>query len=204
MNAPRKTLLTRLPISHPPLLVRNCERSDMGLLAAWPPYPPPHDMFVFSFAHLPPIEMDSLYSARRGQTDRITLVADHGPVGSIGYLALLEIDWEHGRSHNLGIRVHPEWCGRGVGEAMLTLVRDWWFAGGMRGLRLDVASSNARAVRCYEKAGFVRCGEFWKEDADLAGADLADPKWRFRDGHVRAGARTPESRFLVMELAASP
>lgn len=202
MSALRTEVLEALPISRGPLLVRSCERPDMDLLAAWPVYPPPHDVFVFSFAHLPPTEMDSLFDSRRQQEDRITLVADYGLAGAIGYVALLEIDWERRRSHNLGVRVHPEWCGRGVGSEMLAVVRDWWFAGGMKLLRLDVASANARAVRCYEKVGFVRRGEFWKEDLHLAGADLADPSWRFLDGHVRAEARVPESRFLVMELEA--
>ena len=200
MSSLRKKLLETLPISRGQLLVRSCDRPDMDLLAAWPVYPFPHNVFVFSFAHLPPAEMDSLFDSRRQQDDRITLVADCGLAGTVGYVALLEIDWERRRSHNLGMRVHSEWCGRGIGREMLAGVRDWWFAGGMRLLRLDVASSNARAVRCYEKVGFVRSGEFWKEDPDLAGADLSDPRWRFLDGHVRAGAGAPESRFLVMEL----
>ena len=204
MSALRGRLLGTLPISRGSLLVRACERSDMDLLAAWPPYPPPHDMFVFSFAHLPAGEMDALYDDRRQQDDRITLVADSGPAGCIGYVALLEIDWERRTSHNLGIRVHPDWCGKGVGTAMLVAVKDWWFAGGMEGLRLDVASSNVRAVTCYEKVGFVKRGEFWKKDPGLVGVDASDPRWRFLNEHVRAGAHAPESRFLVMELTAAP
>ena len=83
-------------------------------------------------------------------------------------------------------------------------MRDWWLADGASELRLDVASSNARAVRCYEKVGFVKRGEFWRGNPDLAGADLAYPGWRFIDGHVRAGAQAPESWSLVMELAVPP
>jgi RimJ/RimL family protein N-acetyltransferase len=172
----------------------------MDLLAAWPTYAHPHEMFVFSFAHLLPHELDTLFDDRRREENRITLVADSGSVRAIGYVALLEIDWKLRRSHNLGIRIHPQWCDRGIGTAVLTAVRDWWFAGGMQMLRLDVASSNSRAVTCYEKVGFVRRDEFWREDPDLAEADLSDPKWRFLDGHVRAGQHTAESRFLVMEL----
>ncbi len=202
-NVFRDRLLGTLPISREPLLLRGCERPDMDLLAAWPNYPPPHDVFVFSFARLTPTEMDSRYNDRLRQEDRITLVADWGSDKAVGYLALLEIRWERRESHNLGIRVHPEWCGRGIGAEMLVAARDWWFESGMKLLRLDVASSNSRAVRCYEKVGFVRRGEFWQEAPDLAEADLAHPRWRFLEGHVRTGARAPELRFLVMELRSS-
>ena len=196
----RRELLKTLPISRGPLVVRSCQRSDLDLLAAWPAYPDPYSVFTFSFAHLGPREMDSLHDNRQRQEDRITLVADHGPANSIAYLALLEIEWGRRESRNLGIRVHPEWCGKGVGGDMLAAVRDWWFANGMGALRLDVASSNERAVGCYEKAGFVRSGEFWREASDLIGANLADSKWRFLDGHVRHVSRAPEVRFLLMEL----
>jgi RimJ/RimL family protein N-acetyltransferase len=170
------------------------------LLSRWPEYPEPYNVFNFSFAHLGPSEMDSFYEARRRQADRIVLVVDHGDVKPVGYLALLGIDWESRRCSNMGIRIHPEWCDKGVGAGMLATVRDWWFANGMNGLRLDVASSNARAVRCYENVGFVRTGELWREAPDLRGANLAESKWRFLHGHVRSVSSTPEVHFLLMEL----
>ena len=46
--------------------------------------------------------------------------------------------------------------------------------------------------------------QFWKKDPGLVGVDASDPRWRFLNEHVRAGAHAPESRFLVMELTAAP
>lgn len=183
-----------------PLKVRWCERSDMNLLSRWSEYPEPYNVFNFSFAHLSPSEMDSFYEARQRQVDRMVLVVDYRDVKSIGYLSLLGIDWENRRCSNMGIRVHPEWCGKGVGIGMLAIVRDWWFANGMTRLRLDVANSNARAIRCYEKVGFVRIGKLWRESPDLRGINLAESKWRFLRGHVRTESSTPEVHFLLMEL----
>ena len=197
----RSEMLATLPIRRDSLLVRSCQRSDLDILATWPEYPQPYASFTFSFSHFGPAALDSLHRERERQQDRITLVVDRGTAKSIAYLSLLEIDWASGRTGNMGMRVHPELCGKGIGSTMLTAVRDWWFAAGMQGLRLDVAAPNARAVRCYEKVGFTRSGEFWREAPDLDGVDLSDPQWRFLEGHVRAGSGVPELRFYWMETS---
>jgi RimJ/RimL family protein N-acetyltransferase len=200
-NVLRSELLKRLPVWRGAMRVRRCERKDMDLLAQWPAYPEPYGDFGFSFAGSGREDLDSLYRKRESGLNRLTLVADCDPAKSIGYLALLEINWERGWAGNLGIRVHPEWCNKGVGSLMVGAVRDLWLEAGMKGLRLDVAASNHRAVRCYEKVGFKRSGEFWRAAPDLAGADLAASKWRFLNGHVRVRSGVPEVRFLLMELA---
>ncbi len=196
----RAELVERLPIRRDPIIVRRAERSDLDLLARWPAYREQYSVFGFSFASFGPAQMDTLYRQRESQDSRFTLVVDWSPARSIAYVAVLEIDWESRWCGNMGIRVHPEWCDKGVGSYSLTVVADWWFAAGMQGLRLDVAASNARAIRCYEKVGFVRTGDFWREAPDLTGADLAAPRWRFLDGHVRVRSEVREVRFLSMEL----
>lgn len=203
MNIMRKKLLEALPISRPPLVIRKCERSDMDMLAAWPAYPHPYGSFAFSFANLGTTQIDLLFCDRESREDRIALAVDNLSAKAIGYIAPIEIDWECRESGNMTVRVHPEWCGKGIGGAMLETVGDWWFRNGMKRLCLDVASSNIRAIRCYEKVGFTRFGEFWREDAGLKSVDFADPKWRFLDGHVRFGLGVPEVRFLLMELRTS-
>jgi RimJ/RimL family protein N-acetyltransferase len=196
----RRGLLDALPIRRGAMTIRRWERPDLDVLSRWPPYPEPYGVFSFTFAHLGPAEMDSFYDSRSQQQDRITLVLDQDSDACVGYLSLLGIDWGSGRCENMGIRVHPEECGRGIGSRMLAAVRDWWFDSGMTCLRLDVAGSNVRAVKCYEKVGFTKTGERWREAPDLRGKDLSEPRWRFLTGHIRLVSPTPEVQFLLMEL----
>jgi RimJ/RimL family protein N-acetyltransferase len=66
--------------------------------------------------------------------------------------------------------------------------------------RLDVAASNARAVRCYEKVGFVRTGELWRDASHLVAADLGAARYDFLRPHLRGKGSQLELRFWVMEL----
>ena len=74
----------------------------------------------------------------------------------IGFTCLYEED----REIMIGIGVAPEYCGRGYGREMLETtcgLSETMFPG--KPLYLEVRTWNARAVRCYEKAGFVINGE---------------------------------------------
>jgi ribosomal protein S18 acetylase RimI-like enzyme len=63
---------------------------------------------------------------------------------------------------------------------------------------LDVAASNARAIRCYEKVGFETVGEIWRSAPDFAGVDLTSEQFAFVAPHVRYVGDAPQLRFLVM------
>ncbi len=74
----------------------------------------------------------------------------------IGFTCLYEED----REIMIGIGVAPEYCCRGYGREMLETtcgLSETMFPG--KPLYLEVRTWNARAVRCYEKAGFVIDGE---------------------------------------------
>ena len=59
-------------------------------------------------------------------------------------------------------------------------------------------TSNARAMRCYEKVGFVRTGEFWRDAGNLV--DLREPQYDFMWPHLREQGGRIELRFWTMEL----
>ena len=80
----RSGLLSSLPVSVDGLVVRLCERSDYDVLAGWPPYAWPFDVFNLHFASMSRVELDRLHEERAGQGDRITLVVDHGENHAIG------------------------------------------------------------------------------------------------------------------------
>lgn len=65
----------------------------------------------------------------------------------------------HHRTANLGIIMAPEYQGKGYGTEAINWALDWAFAiAGMHAVRLTTFSYNERAVRVYERVGFVREG----------------------------------------------
>jgi RimJ/RimL family protein N-acetyltransferase len=77
----------------------------------------------------------------------------------IGTLRLLDIDPHHGRAE-LAISIgEPGHWGRGLGtDAILQALRHAFQGLGLRRVGLITDADNARGIRCYEKAGFVREG----------------------------------------------
>jgi RimJ/RimL family protein N-acetyltransferase len=193
-------MLHSLPIKEREFCIRLCERRDLDKLAAWPDYPAPYEAFNFSFVSMDPNEKDILFRKRELQEGRITLIVDHQEAAAIGYLALLEIDWSKPTIGNMGVRLHPAWCDKGVGTLMISKVAGWCLTSGIKNLRLDVAAPNQRAVRCYEKAGFIRTGEFWRKDEKLKGVNLSEAQYDFLREHVRVSSGIPKIRFWWMQL----
>lgn len=58
----------------------------------------------------------------------------------------------------LGLSVAREWRGLGVGGELLEVAAGWAAAGGVSKLTLGVFPENLRAIRFYERHGFVREG----------------------------------------------
>jgi RimJ/RimL family protein N-acetyltransferase len=195
-------LLCRLPLRQCGLTVREWTRTDVDRLASWPPYPFPYQGFEFSFAGMGPEKRDETFRARQDRADAFVLVVELTAQPAVGCVALRSIEWETGTIGNVGVRVHPDWCSRGVGTSIVRLVTRWSFECGIARWRLDVAASNARAVRCYEKVGFVRVGEFWRDASHLSKLDVDRPCYHFLRPHLRGRGRELELRFWRMELRA--
>ncbi len=82
------------------------------------------------------------------------------PVGRpVGTLRLLEIDPHHGRAElAISIGETDQW-GRGLGtDAIQQALAHAFQTMGLRRVGLITDADNARGIRCYEKAGFVREG----------------------------------------------
>jgi putative acetyltransferase len=107
---------------------------------------------------LTPVAMREARFDATDQNNRL-LVAEIGErvVGMAG----LHREPGHRRSHaaHLGMAVHDDFAGRGVGTALLAAVVDlaerWW---NIRRLELNVYTDNARAIALYERFGFEREG----------------------------------------------
>ena len=65
---------------------------------------------------------------------------------------------------------------------------------------VDVAASNSRSIRCYEKVGFYEIGGTWREANDLKDVDITNAQYDFIRPHLRQEDDIHWLRFLFMEI----
>lgn len=96
---------------------------------------------------------------RQGTTDWYFLICRLGDDTPIGTIGLLQVDLTNG-SAGCGITIgDPSDTGQGLGTDALEALVDFGFARlRLERMWLDVYDFNERAIRSYEKAGFVREG----------------------------------------------
>lgn len=65
--------------------------------------------------------------------------------------------WSAALAHcgTLGMGVHPDYRGQGIGARLLAACLDKAFAKGVTRVELQARADNERAIRLYERAGFV-------------------------------------------------
>jgi len=87
------------------------------------------------------------------------VIADVNDESYIGQMDIFEINWKI-RKGKLGTVIgNAQARGKGYGTEALMLLQDYAFGVlGLERLELEVYADNTRAVRCYEKAGFIREG----------------------------------------------
>lgn len=162
------------------VIIRPQVHADLEIMRGWRPFTDP----LFAVYNLP--SRSAAKSVRRSAAlfgnpscRRYTIEDLSGQV--IGRISLREV--VDGSSARLGITVGAEWVGRGYGTDALCTFLDYYFGKlGFAVLYLDVAAPNLRAIRCYEKCGFRRVGEEYRDvGANANLAFLRDKKYR----HVR-------------------
>jgi GNAT superfamily N-acetyltransferase len=79
------------------------------------------------------------------------------PYGHVGMAAGIEGE-EPGHAELVGMWVHPQWRGKGVGDLLVDAVVAWAGASGHDALTLWVSVGNDRAEALYARHGFVRTG----------------------------------------------
>jgi putative acetyltransferase len=72
------------------------------------------------------------------------------------------------------LNVHPEYFGKGVGQALIDSAIKWL---GGNNVELTVVKHNHRAIKFYQKNGFVIDGEAYDEAAMLPSGKVM-PEWR--------------------------
>lgn len=140
------------------VVLRELVRADVDEMAAWPRFDEPE----LQWANLDlatPRDRDAWFERSRSNLTRrrFTVFARDGR--AIGTVGLRNIDVRFGEG-TLGIIISAASVGLGYGtDTVRTMVRYAFERLGLRKVYLDVAESNERARRCYERVGFVRIGQ---------------------------------------------
>lgn len=116
------------------------------------------------------------------------VIADRVDDHYLGQIDLYAIDWKL-RCGTLGMVIgHENQRGKGYGaEALALLLRYSFLTLGLERVELEVNQENQRAVRCYQKAGFVLEGvkrhAFYHNGAfcDVAVMSVLAGEWRERE-----------------------
>jgi ribosomal-protein-alanine N-acetyltransferase len=130
--------------------------ADADAVASWR-YPPPYD--VYDASEDPSIDPEMRDRERWGVTWFAARDAGSGALAGFLELVASDSDPEVGGQVEVevGLGLRPDLTGRGLGtsfvEAALAFARERWQPGSFT---LDVFPWNERAIRCYERAGFVR------------------------------------------------
>ena len=143
------------------------------------------------------MDLADYYEERIAGSEEIRYAVDDREGRLVGVLSLREVDRAHGRAR-LGIVIRPDETDKGFGtDAILTLCDHLFMVLGYSKLVLDVALANPRAIRCYEKCGFVELGEFWRE---VPIRTVEHPSLRPHLVHFRIKGGRIQARFVEMEL----
>lgn len=142
------------------LVLRDMVRADLDQIQDWLPFANPLSA-TWNTRWYGESDMDHwIEGYQHDPSRRMFAIALHdGQI--IGRLSLRQI--RTGLSAVLGIAFGAAWVNQGYGTEILRGFMPYYFDTlGFQVLRLDVAAPNQRAVRCYEKVGFVRTGESFR------------------------------------------
>ena len=138
--------------------LRELVREDVDEMATWPRFQEPE----LQWANLElstPRDRDAWYERSSSNLTRRRFTIFDRSGRAIGTIGLRNVDVRYGEG-TLGIIVNAGDVGRGYGGDAVGALCEYAFGQlGLRKVYLDVAESNTRAHRCYERVGFVQIGQ---------------------------------------------
>lgn len=112
-------------------------------------YPPPYDIYSFGpWERMKALEIEfGDPDLRRDQY--LSVLTESGELAGFAQIfPMVEVS-------RLGIGMRPDWCGQGLGKSFVqAVVREALRRHPQHEVDLEVLTSNKRAIRTYEKAGF--------------------------------------------------
>lgn len=187
------------------LVLRPWRRADLDEMAAWPPFLDPLDQgwnWPRRLRHNG--TLDFFYQTHVADRTRgeFTILAGDAVAG---LLQLKKIRVVEGDAE-LGIAFGAPYVGRGYGREILgAFLEDYFDRLGFRSAGLEVALSNLRARRLYERLDFRETARFWRDAGPaydyrfLDAPDYAAVRPFFRRSHA-----IMYQQFAAMSLAANP
>ncbi len=117
----------------------------------------------------------------------------------IGIYAFTRINWNDRFIANMVIRIRPNTCDQGYGHEVLTKLFELMFDLGFTKICLDVAATNLRAIRCYEKSGMRITREFWQFHRGDP-IDFNDSYWSSVKSYFKQTDQGLMVKFYYMEI----
>jgi aminoglycoside 6'-N-acetyltransferase len=106
------------------------------------------------------------------EATRLTIEVDGAVAGMIQFSEELEPKYRHA---SIDLFLDPALHGRGLGtEAVRRVVRHLFGERGHHRITIDPATTNAAAIRAYEKVGFTRVGVMRRYERDADGSGWHD------------------------------
>lgn len=173
------------------ILLRDYRPEDIGAIRGWV-----NDLETVRYLStrywMPQSQTDTAdfvdHAMRAGSNGAYFVIADANSGEYLGQIDLFSINWRL-RAAEMAIVMGSEQArGRGIGQEAISVLLGYAFGLlGLERVELEVATDNLRAVRCYERAGFVLEGvkrhAFMVDGryADLAVMSVLAGEWRERN-----------------------
>ena len=127
------------------------------------------------------IEQEQAFiKAKKDSENELLLIAETGG-RHIGNASLMSAGGFKRYRHRceIAIALYQEYCGLGIGKAMLEMVLDIAKKAGYEQAELEVIANNKPAIALYEKLGFQKYGTF-PDNMKYADGSHADAYWMMK------------------------
>lgn len=114
----------------------------------------------YNFPYYDDEDIIEWYNSKKSSRRRIYFIVYNEEKRAIGYLGIKSIR-RISKKATLGIVFDPNYVDKGYGTDAINAFLDYFFnTMKMKTLLLEVAGFNKRAIRCYEKCGFMKYDQY--------------------------------------------
>lgn len=176
--------------------IRSFQWEDTKALKDWSKHEDPR-FFHYDFPYQNEQDMEFWYKSKRQFLKRWIYAVVLNDQNVVGYITFKHVQWLK-KTGEMGIVLNPRWTGRGIGKKAIPLyLRHIYNHFPIKTVRLQVATFNTKAQKCYSAVGFTVVGAEEKpyEEQEFACEILRNfPHFKMKSGLLYAG-------YIHMEFA---